>query len=217
MSPSMEARIAEYVDAPTSPSLPPSLLAPWSYPLPQIPSPLSSPLPPPVPALLPLPSSPLPPLPALLFIPPVDRREDISEVELPPRKRLCSAAPTLRIRDTWVDPRETVEEVAPTTLEDVNTRVIELAVVQEHETQDIYAMIEDTQDRQTWIFQSVKALVHDRQYHYETARLLDQEALVSREAWAHFGQLSAALGQIQALQDRVGTHADDPKDADSSA
>ncbi|GJS62253.1 hypothetical protein Tco_0657037 [Tanacetum coccineum] len=33
------------------------------------------------------------------------------------------------------------------------------------------------------IYQSVETLVDDSQYHYETARLLDQEALVSREAW----------------------------------
>ncbi|GKE85413.1 hypothetical protein Tco_1559155 [Tanacetum coccineum] len=98
MSPSMEARIAEYAAAP---SPPPSILSPWSPPLPQIPSP---PLPPPpssphlpVPTSLPLPSSPLPPLPVLLFIPPpVDHREDIPEAELPPRKRLCPTAPTSR-------------------------------------------------------------------------------------------------------------------------
>ncbi|GKG11870.1 hypothetical protein Tco_0346107 [Tanacetum coccineum] len=52
-----------------------------------------------------------------------------------------------RIRDVWVDPREMVEEVAPTTLEGVNDRVTELAAVQEQDTQDIYAVIEDTQDR----------------------------------------------------------------------
>ncbi|GJR57546.1 putative reverse transcriptase domain-containing protein [Tanacetum coccineum] len=80
-----------------------------------------------------------------------------------------------------------------TTLEGVNTRVTELAAVQEQDTQDIYAVIEDTQDRQTQIFQSVEALVDDRQYHYETARLLDQEALVSREAWAHSVGLSSAV------------------------
>ncbi|GKC37212.1 hypothetical protein Tco_1049596, partial [Tanacetum coccineum] len=117
MSPSMEARIAKYAALPTPPLPPPSPLSPWSSPLPQIPSP---PLPPPtvdsptyaeaplgyravgirirassppVPALLPLLSSPLPPL---LFLPPVDRREDIPEDELPPRKRLCSIAPTSR-------------------------------------------------------------------------------------------------------------------------
>ncbi|GKF22796.1 hypothetical protein Tco_0075118, partial [Tanacetum coccineum] len=97
MSPSMEARIAEYAVAPT----PPSPLSPWSSPLPLIPSPplpplpLSLHLPPPVPTSLPLPSSPLPSLPASLFIPPpFDRREDIPEAELPPRKRLCFTAPT---------------------------------------------------------------------------------------------------------------------------
>ncbi|GKA51092.1 hypothetical protein Tco_0744288 [Tanacetum coccineum] len=65
----------------------------------------SSPLPPPhhlklhhrYPSFNHLPSSPLPPLPASLFIPPpVDRREDIPEAELPPRKRLCLTALTSR-------------------------------------------------------------------------------------------------------------------------
>ncbi|GJY67020.1 hypothetical protein Tco_0469258 [Tanacetum coccineum] len=96
MTPSMEARIAEYAAAPT----PPSPLSPWSSPLPQIPSPPLPPppsslhLPPPVPTSLPLPSSPLP---ASLFIPPpVNRREDIPKAGLPPHKRLCLTAPTLR-------------------------------------------------------------------------------------------------------------------------
>ncbi|GJT15766.1 hypothetical protein Tco_0874472 [Tanacetum coccineum] len=152
MSPSMKVRIAEYAALPTPPLPPPSPLSPWSSPLPQIPS---------------------PPLPPSLFIPPVDRREDIPKDELPPRKRLCLTAPTSRyeagessiatprptgghrvdygfigtldvetkrqraeavgygIRDTWVDPREAAEEVVPVTLEGVNTRVTELAAVQE--------------------------------------------------------------------------------------
>ncbi|GKD95433.1 reverse transcriptase domain-containing protein, partial [Tanacetum coccineum] len=236
-----------------------------SPPLPHLPSSLH--LPPHVPTSLPLPSSPLPPLPASLFIPPpIDRREDTPEAELPPCKRLCLTALTLRyevgesltaaprpagghridygfistlvaetrrqraeevsygIRDVWVDPIETVEE-----------------------------------DRQTQLFQRVDGLVEDGQFHYETARLLDQEALVSREAWAHSiglssavhyelqsyrthtqmqdfrialqeslvttlithvsslqGQLSAALGQIQALQARGQTHADDREGAGTS-
>ncbi|GKE29315.1 hypothetical protein Tco_1444699 [Tanacetum coccineum] len=83
------------------------------------------------------------------------------------------------IRDTWVDLRETTKEVAPVTLEGVNTRVTELTAVQEQDTQEIYAVIEDTQDRQTQIYQTVETLVDDSRYHYETARLLDQEALVS--------------------------------------
>ncbi|GKE48977.1 hypothetical protein Tco_1480235 [Tanacetum coccineum] len=97
------------------------------------------------------------------------------------------------IRDVWVDPTEAVEEVAPTTLEGVNARVTELAAVQEQDTQDIYVVIKDGQDRQTQLFQRVDRLVEDRQVHYETARLLDQEALVSREAWAHSIGLSLAV------------------------
>ncbi|GJR40349.1 hypothetical protein Tco_1216033 [Tanacetum coccineum] len=54
------------------------------------------PLPPPVPTSSPLPSPPLSPLPTSLFIPPsVDRREDIPEVKLPPRKKLCLTTLTL--------------------------------------------------------------------------------------------------------------------------
>ncbi|GJX20929.1 hypothetical protein Tco_0223606 [Tanacetum coccineum] len=56
-------------------------------------------------------------------------------------------------------------------------RVTELAIVQEHDTHDVYAVIEDTQDRQTQLFQRVNRLVEDGQFHYEAARLLDQEAL----------------------------------------
>ncbi|GJZ11756.1 hypothetical protein Tco_0546515 [Tanacetum coccineum] len=73
----------------------------------------------------------------------------------------------------WVDPREAVEELAPTTLKGVNARVIELAAVQEQDTQDIYAVIEDTQDKHTQLFQRVNGLVKDRQFHQETALLLD--------------------------------------------
>ncbi|GKB27152.1 putative reverse transcriptase domain-containing protein [Tanacetum coccineum] len=100
------------------------------------------------------------------------------------------------IMDVWVDSIEAVEEVAPTTLERVNARVTELAA-------------------------RFDGLVEDRQFHYETARLLYQEALISREAWAHSiglssaGQLSAALGQIQALQARDQTHVDNPEGADN--
>nr|GEY70788.1 hypothetical protein [Tanacetum cinerariifolium] len=131
--------------------------------------------------------------------------EDTSEAELPPRKRLCLTALTSRYEvgeSSTAAPRpigghrvdygfigmmdaKTVEEVAPMTLEGVNARVTELAAVQEQDTQDMYAMIKDTQDRQTQIYQRVDILAEDRHFHYETARLLDQEALVSREAWSN--------------------------------
>ncbi|GJX98731.1 hypothetical protein Tco_0355750 [Tanacetum coccineum] len=50
------------------------------------------------------------------------------------------------IRDTWVDPAEAVPEIAPMTIGEVNTRVIELVELYEHDTQDLYALLEDAQD-----------------------------------------------------------------------
>ncbi|GKF43627.1 hypothetical protein Tco_0130179, partial [Tanacetum coccineum] len=45
------------------------------------------------------------------------------------------------IRDTWVDPTEAVPEIALVTLEEVSSRVVELAEVHEHDIQDLYAFL----------------------------------------------------------------------------
>ncbi|GJT88212.1 putative reverse transcriptase domain-containing protein [Tanacetum coccineum] len=235
MSPSMEARIAEYAAAPTPPSPPPSPLSPCSSPLPQIPSPplhvssLPLPLPPPtipspplpvsspplplppptvdsptyaeaplgyraarirlralspsthhllhpssphlpphVPTSLPLPSSPLPPLPALLFIPPpVDRREDILEAELPPRKRLCLTALTSRYEageSSTAAPRPTGGHRADYGfIGTIDAEIKRQRAEEEQDIQDICAVIDDTQDRQTQLFQRVDGLVSSLQ------------------------------------------------------
>ncbi|GJZ88378.1 hypothetical protein Tco_0660160 [Tanacetum coccineum] len=55
------------------------------------------------------------------------------------------------IRDTWVDPTEAVPEIAPMTLGEVNTRVTELAELHEHDTHDLYALLDDAQDSRTRI------------------------------------------------------------------
>ncbi|GJZ08830.1 hypothetical protein Tco_0543113, partial [Tanacetum coccineum] len=47
------------------------------------------------------------------------------------------------IRDSWVDPAEGVPKIAPMTVGEVNTRVTELAKLHEHDTQDLYALLED--------------------------------------------------------------------------
>ncbi|GJT86577.1 putative reverse transcriptase domain-containing protein [Tanacetum coccineum] len=51
------------------------------------------------------------------------------------------------IRDTWVDSAEVVPEIEPMTVGEVNTRVTELTELHEHDTQDLYALLEDAQDR----------------------------------------------------------------------
>ncbi|GJV53352.1 putative reverse transcriptase domain-containing protein [Tanacetum coccineum] len=113
-------------------------------------------------AAAPTPSSPLPPLPSSLFIPPpVDRREDIPEAELPPHKRLCLTALTSRYEvgeSSTVAPRPTgghrIDYGFIGTLDDETRR----QRAEEQDTQDVYAVIEDTQDRQTQLFQSVDGL-----------------------------------------------------------
>nr|GFC68048.1 hypothetical protein [Tanacetum cinerariifolium] len=59
------------------------------------------------------------------------------------------------IRDTWIDLAEAVPEMAPTTLEKVNTRVTKLAELHEHDTHDLYALLEDARDGRTRISQRV--------------------------------------------------------------
>nr|GFA34187.1 hypothetical protein [Tanacetum cinerariifolium] len=99
---------------------------------------------------------PLPPLPPSLYPPPpVDHRDDIPESEVH-----YGFADTVKakmrhqgigevgygIRDTWIDPAEAFPEMAPMTLEKVNIRVTELVELYEHDTQDLYALLEDAQD-----------------------------------------------------------------------
>nr|GFD07945.1 hypothetical protein [Tanacetum cinerariifolium] len=97
-------------------------------------------------ALAALPSPPLPP--SLHMPPPVDRRDDIPETEMPSRKMLCFSTLGSKYE---IDPTETVPEIAPMTMGEVNTRVTELAELYEHDTQDLYALLEDAQDSRTCI------------------------------------------------------------------
>ncbi|GJU99306.1 hypothetical protein Tco_1328577 [Tanacetum coccineum] len=219
--PTVEERLALCLAAPALPSSPlPRLPHPYGSPN-HVRAPpgfraamgrlrASSPLPPPVPASLPLPSpplpplpsSPLPPLPDSLSMPPVDRSEDIPEAELPPHKRLCLTTPALRY--------EVGESSTAVPRPTGGHR--------------------DAQDRQTQIHQTVEALVDDRQYHYETAQLLDQEALDHRinaqesqiaALTAHVsslqGHLATALGEIRALQAREQARTDAPEGTASTA
>ncbi|GKC58690.1 hypothetical protein Tco_1086288 [Tanacetum coccineum] len=94
------------------------------------------------------------------------------------------------IRDTWVDQAEAVPEIEPITVGEVNTRVIELAKLHEHDTQDLYALLEDAQDSRTHISQRVtmdsqrvNLLIEDRIAHQETLLIVDEEAYASPNAW----------------------------------
>nr|GEY76107.1 reverse transcriptase domain-containing protein [Tanacetum cinerariifolium] len=148
-----------------------SPLTPLSSPLPQIPSPPLSASPPTLPIPLPAASPPLQLLSSY-------RRADRPEVTLPPRKMLSIVhCPGYEAGESSV-----AAAARPIKGRRADYRVTELAAVQEQDTQDIYGVMEDTQGRQTEIFQRVEALVDDSQYHYETGRLVDQEARLATAA-----------------------------------
>nr|GEW22199.1 hypothetical protein [Tanacetum cinerariifolium] len=195
---------------------------------------------------------PSPPLPPPLYIPlPVDHRDDILKIEMPPRKRLClstlgsryeieesyTAKPTgdgeidygfvstldvearrrgvgevgYGIRDTWVDPAETVPEIAPMTVGKINTRVTELAELHEHDTHDLYALLEDAQDSRTRISQRVAMdsqrvdlLIEDMIAHQKTIQIMKEKAYAAREAWAHsIGLSHKVYSKLQTHQEQV--------------
>ncbi|GJT18781.1 putative reverse transcriptase domain-containing protein [Tanacetum coccineum] len=118
------------------------------------------------------------------------------------------------IRDTWVDSAEAVLEIAPMTVGEVNTRVTELAEPHEHNTQDLYALLEDAQDGRSRISQRVDIdsqrvdlLMGDRMTLQETVWMVKGEAYASREAWAHsIGLSQATYQELQTHHDHVYAH-----------
>nr|GEZ79870.1 hypothetical protein [Tanacetum cinerariifolium] len=163
---------------------------------------------------------PSPLLPPFSFPPPVDRREAIPESEQPPHKRLCLS--TLgsmyevgesSTRGRGVDYRfaDTVE-AEMRHREKVNTRVTELAELHEHDTQDLYALLEDAQDD----LQRVNLLMGDRMTLEETVWIVEEEAYAAREAWAQSVGLSQTVHhELQTLREQV--YAQEYTDPDTAA
>ncbi|GJW17816.1 hypothetical protein Tco_0025252 [Tanacetum coccineum] len=177
-------------------------------------------------SLLPSPTS-LPthhPLPLPLLPPPVNHKEDIPKADILPHKRLCLTAPTSRFEvgesliavaarqpdlgaarttdygfaDMLVD---AIREGAPTTLEGVNARVTKLAKTHERDTQDLYAHLEDAQDSQARLSGKFNILIEDSQFYQQTVLMIEDEARVSREAWAQAMGCNAAIHyEIQAYR-----------------
>ncbi|GJZ82816.1 hypothetical protein Tco_0647989 [Tanacetum coccineum] len=92
------------------------------------------------------------------------------------------------IRDTWVDPAEAVPEIAPMTVGEVNTRVTELAELHEHDTQDLYALLEDAQDSRTRISQRVN-MDSQRAHTIRLSQAVHYELQTHREQQAEMAEL----------------------------
>nr|GEY48381.1 hypothetical protein [Tanacetum cinerariifolium] len=96
-----------------------------------------------------------------------------------PTGRLGSVATVDDDSDELVD---TIQEIAPTTLEGVNQRVIELGTTMSRDTHKIHVRLEDAQDDRALQRGRVNMLFRDRKFHRHTAMLLKSEARHAREA-----------------------------------
>ncbi|GKF75552.1 hypothetical protein Tco_0224996, partial [Tanacetum coccineum] len=153
-----------------------------------------------------------------MFIPsPVDRREDIPEAELPPRKRLCLTALTSRYEvgeSSTTAPRPVGDHgidygfigTLDAETRRINTRVTELVAVQEQDTRDIYDVIEDAQDRQTRIFQSVETLIDDSSaIHYELQGYRTHTWMQDHRIDVQDSLIAALTAQVSSLQRHFAT------------
>ncbi|GJY10607.1 putative reverse transcriptase domain-containing protein [Tanacetum coccineum] len=88
------------------------------------------------------------------------------------------------ITDTWDDLVGAIQEIAPTTLEGVNQRVTELVTTVDQEDEIIYSQLDDARHDRALLRALVNILYRDRPFHRRTALLMEEEARVSRAAWA---------------------------------
>ncbi|GJR05713.1 hypothetical protein Tco_0528697 [Tanacetum coccineum] len=161
-----------------------------------------------------LPSPPLPPLlPSLYIPPPVGRRDDIRHMVDAEERRQGIRDVGYGIRDTWIDPVEAVFEIAPVTLGEVNTRVIELAELHEHDTQDLYALLEDAQDSRSRISHRVDIdshrvdlLMGDRMTIQETVWMAELLALREQHRRARQPGLEARIPDRQDASGDADSH-----------
>ncbi|GJT02388.1 hypothetical protein Tco_0823557 [Tanacetum coccineum] len=215
------------------PNLPPSPLSPLSSPLPQLLSPLPHILSPPLPILAsrskappsgtpPLLPIPLPTPSPPLLLPSTDCRAGVSEVTLPPRKRLCialgpryevgesSSAPTARptggFRADYGFVGTLDDEIRrdPERYVGLSQRMTDFVTTVRQDIDEIYVRLDDAHDDRPLMSGRRNMLHRDRRAHARTARLMETEAILSREAWVQSMDASdIARSEVRALRTTV--------------
>nr|GEZ27654.1 putative reverse transcriptase domain-containing protein [Tanacetum cinerariifolium] len=144
-----------------------------------------------------LPSPPLPPLPPPLYIPPlVDRRDYIPETEMPPQKRSCLF--TLGSRDTWVDPAETLPEIAPMTLRERVDLLMKDRIA--HQETIIIVKKEAYAAREAW----AHSIGLSQAVHFELQTYREQESGTTGRDSLSDGRHETGDGQVMAPMTRQG-------------
>ncbi|GJX82305.1 hypothetical protein Tco_0331786 [Tanacetum coccineum] len=200
---SLDTEVARLLAIPTPP---PSPLSLWSSQLPQIPlPPLPVSSPPPASPIRTPPSGtpPLLPIPLPTSSPPlhllsIDRRADRPEVTLPPRKRAdYGFVATIDreimrdldryvgygITDTWDEMPVDMLGAPATDDTELGRQMIEFTTRVRQDTDEIYTRLDDDQSERQLMDGRLNMLYRDRRTHAHTARLMEAEARMSREAW----------------------------------
>ncbi|GKF08125.1 hypothetical protein Tco_0042349 [Tanacetum coccineum] len=167
------------------------------------------------PPLLPIPlPTPSPPL----LLPSTDCRVGVSEVTLPPQKRLCIAL------ETWDDMVEDMQGIPTVTdVAGLSQRITDFVTTVRRDTYEIYVRLDDAQDERLLMSGQLNMLRRDRRVHARTTRLMETEARLSCEAWVQPTDASdttrSEVTELQSQQGPAGSPAqlEISEEADSSS
>ncbi|GJX83599.1 hypothetical protein Tco_0333080 [Tanacetum coccineum] len=111
------------------------------------------------------------------------------------------------------------QEIALTTLEGVNQRVIELATTVDQEDEIIYSQLDDARYNRALLRAQVNMLYRDRPFHRRTALLMDEETRLSHAAWARSMEAcdQETVGDFRSAESRLSkteTVSGDTKDSE---
>ncbi|GJX32465.1 hypothetical protein Tco_0242320 [Tanacetum coccineum] len=169
------------------------------------------------PPLLPI---PLPTLSPHLLLLSTVCRAGVSEVMLPPRKRLCialgsrfkvgksSSAPTARPTGGFRADYRFVNTLDDEIRRDPKRkRMIDFVTTVRQDTNKIYGKLDDVLDDRSLMSGQLNMLRRDRRAHAHTARLMETEARLSHKAWVQSMDASdIAHSEVRALQTTVLAH-----------
>ncbi|GJW87120.1 putative reverse transcriptase domain-containing protein [Tanacetum coccineum] len=87
------------------------------------------------------------------------------------------------ITNVWEDPDEIAEEIPATDVVELGHRITDFVTTVRHDRYKIYGRLDDAQGDRLLMRGQLNLLRRDMRSHARTARLMESEAKVSREAW----------------------------------
>ncbi|GKB09650.1 hypothetical protein Tco_0837962 [Tanacetum coccineum] len=109
-----------------------------------------------------------------------------------------------RITDTWDEMLEGMPGAPAAEETELDHRVIDLVRTVRHDTDELYTRLDDAQGERQMLSGRLNMLFRDRRAHARTARLMELEARISREAWSRSMDANdLACARVMALRTQV--------------